>query len=115
MAANGRAVMPQYAGFHSEKLVNIVQARLSAVRQIRPRLASGSQKFAPRTHAVSAFIGDIWSLEEDVPDRDARIAQVPIVIEFQVYDPLFVPKHVGGHRLTIDEVFSGPTVIRNVR
>jgi hypothetical protein len=41
MAANGRAVMPQYAGFHSEKLVNIVQARLSAVRQIRPRLARG--------------------------------------------------------------------------
>jgi hypothetical protein len=33
--------MPQYAGFHSEKLVNIVQARLSAVRQIRPRLARG--------------------------------------------------------------------------
>jgi hypothetical protein len=33
--------MPHYAGFHSEKLVNIVQARLSAVRQIRPRLARG--------------------------------------------------------------------------
>jgi len=57
MAANGRAVMPQYAGFHSEKLVNIVQARLSAVRQIRPRLASGVvplQKFAAHDRAAAA-------------------------------------------------------------
>ena len=55
------------------------------------------------------FIGDIWLLEKDVPDRDTCIAQVPIVIEFQVYDPLHVPKDVRGHGLTIDKLFSGPT------
>lgn len=55
------------------------------------------------------------SLEEDVPDRDARIAEVPIGIEHQVHDPMFVSKNVGGHRLTIDKVFSGPTAIRDIR
>ena len=66
-------------------------------------------------HALRAFVGDIRPLEEDVPDRNARIAHVSIGIEFQVYDPMFVSKDVGGHRLTIDVVFSGPTVARNVR
>src|SRR5467141_1976147 len=71
---------------------------------------------AIEAHAVvRVFIGDIWPLEEDVPDRDACIAQVPIGIELQVYDPLFVSNDVGGHRLTIDEVFSGPTAIRDLR
>jgi hypothetical protein len=64
---------------------------------------------------VRAFIGDIWPLEEDVPDSDACIAQMPIRIELQVYDPLFVPKDVGGQRLTIDEGFSDPTFVRDVR
>jgi hypothetical protein len=41
MTANGGAVMPQYAGFYAEKLVNIVLVRPSPVRQIRPFLASG--------------------------------------------------------------------------
>ena len=27
---------PQYAAFHSEKLVNMIRTRLSVVRQIRP-------------------------------------------------------------------------------
>jgi hypothetical protein len=34
-------VMPQYAGFYSEKLANIVQVRPSPCAAIRPFLASG--------------------------------------------------------------------------
>ncbi len=68
---HGRAVMPQYAGFHSEKLLNIVQARLSAVRQIRPCLASGVHT-APEILAVQAtrcsdtISSDMSSIDQNV-------------------------------------------------
>jgi hypothetical protein len=71
------------------------------------------------TAAIEVYCREsVWrylALEEDVPDRDACIAKVPIAIEFQVYDPLFVAKDVRGHRLTIDDVFSGPTLVGDVR
>jgi hypothetical protein len=54
-------------------------------------------------------------LEKNVPDRDPCIAQVPISIEFQVYDPLLESKDVRGPRLTIDEVPTGSTVVRDIR
>jgi|GraSoiStandDraft_24_1057298.scaffolds.fasta_scaffold234234_2 hypothetical protein len=47
--------------------------------------------------------------------RDACIAQVPIAIEFQVYDPLYVRKDVRGHGLTINELVSFPISVRSVR
>ena len=77
---------------------------------VRPSLAAATEVMQRER-----FIRNVWPLKKDVPDRDACIAQVPIAIEFQVYDPLFVPKDVGGHRLTIDEIFSGPTAIGDIR
>ena len=40
---------------------------------------------------------------------------MPIGIEFQVYDPVLITNDVWGPHLTIDEVFSGPTIIRAAR
>jgi hypothetical protein len=59
--------------------------------------------------------GRFGRLEEYVPDRNACVTQVPIGIEFQVYDPVLIPHDVRSLRLTIHPFFSGPTIIRDVR
>jgi len=64
---------------------------------------------------MKALDGYTLPLEDDIPDSLACITQVPIAIEFQIHDPLYVPKDVGGHRLTIDEIYSGPTAIGDIR
>jgi acetyltransferase (GNAT) family protein len=57
----------------------------------------------------------IWPLQEDGPCSNSRIAQATIDIELQSHDPSCVCYDCRGARLTIDQVFSGPTVVRDVR